>query len=152
MIRSAQAEPSATVITLTPSLHQVAERVRAVVAFGKLPQAASLAAANKRIGNLLKKADSEIAQVQAALLTEPAEQTLVQTIAALSPQAQAQRQAGDFAACLSTLAQAREPVDAFFNDIMVMAEDPSVRANRLALLEQLHGLMNQVADISRLAQ
>jgi glycyl-tRNA synthetase beta chain len=140
------------VITLTPPLHQVAERVRAVVAFVKQPQAASLAAANKRIGNLLKKADSEIGQVQAALLTEPAEQTLAQTIAALSPQAQAQRQAGDFAACLSTLALAREPVDTFFNNIMVMAEDPSVRANRLALLAQLHGLMNQVADISRLAQ
>jgi glycyl-tRNA synthetase beta chain len=60
--------------------------------------------------------------------------------------------AGDFAGSLTTLAQVREPVDAFFADVMVMAEDPAVRANRLALLGQLHGLMNQVADISRLAQ
>ena len=67
-------------------------------------------------------------------------------------QAEAQLAAGDFAANLRTLAQARGPVDAFFADIMVMAEDPAVRANRLALLGQLHTLMNQVADISRLAQ
>ncbi|OZI28563.1 glycine--tRNA ligase subunit beta [Bordetella genomosp. 7] len=140
------------VIAVAPPLHQVAARVRAVTEFGKLPEAASLAAANKRIGNLLKKAEGEIGAVDAARLAEPAEQALAAAVAALQPQAQAQLRAGDFAGSLSTLAQAREPVDAFFADVMVMADDPAVRANRLALLAQLHGLMNQVADISRLAQ
>lgn len=140
------------VIALAPPLHQVAARVRAVTAFGLLPEAASLAAANKRIGNLLKKADGEIGNIDAARLTEPAEQALAAAVAELRPRAEAQLQAGDFAGSLSTLAQARQPVDAFFADVMVMAEDPGVRANRLALLAQLHGLMNQVADISRLAQ
>lgn len=140
------------VIALTPPLHQVAERVRAAAAFAQLPQAASLAAANKRIGNLLKKAEGEIGAVNEAALIEPAEKALATAVAALRPKAEAQLAAGDFAGSLSTLAQAREPVDAFFADVMVMAEDPAVRANRLALLGQLHGLMNQVADISRLAQ
>jgi len=140
------------VIALAPPLHQAGARVRAVTAFGQLPEAASLAAANKRIGNLLKKAEGEIGAVDPARLAEPAEQALAAAVAALRPQAQAQLQAGDFAGSLSTLAQAREPVDAFFADVMVMADDPAVRANRLALLAQLHGLMNQVADISRLAQ
>ncbi|KNE27017.1 glycine--tRNA ligase subunit beta [Achromobacter spanius] len=140
------------VIALTPPLHQVAERVRAAAAFAQLPEAASLAAANKRIGNLLKKAEGEIGAVNEAALVEPAEKALAATVAQLRPQAEAQLAVGDFAGSLSTLAQAREPVDAFFADVMVMAEDPAVRANRLALLSQLHGLMNQVADISRLAQ
>lgn len=140
------------VIALTPPLHQVAERVRAAAAFAQLPEAASLAAANKRIGNLLKKAEGEIGTVNDAALVEPAEKALAAAVAALRPKAEAQLAAGDFTGSLSTLAQAREPVDAFFADVMVMAEDPAVRANRLALLAQLHGLMNQVADISRLAQ
>jgi glycyl-tRNA synthetase beta chain len=140
------------VIALTPPLHQAAERVRAAAAFAQLPEAASLAAANKRIGNLLKKAEGEIGAVDAAALAEPAEKALAAAMSALRPQAEAQLAAGDFAGSLSTLAQVREPVDAFFADVMVMAEDPAVRANRLALLAQLHGLMNQVADISRLAQ
>ncbi len=140
------------VIALTPPLHQAAERVRAAAAFAQLPEAASLAAANKRIGNLLKKAEGEIGAVDAAALAEPAEKALAAAVSALRPQAEAQLAAGDFAGSLSTLAQVREPVDAFFADVMVMAEDPAVRANRLALLAQLHGLMNQVADISRLAQ
>ena len=85
-------------------------------------------------------------------LVEPAEQSLADAVARLRPEAEAQAAAGDFAGSLRTLAQVREPVDAFFADVMVMAEDPAVRANRLALLAQLHGLMNRVADISRLAQ
>ncbi len=140
------------VIALTPPLHQVAERVRAAAAFAQLPEAASLAAANKRIGNLLKKAEGEIGAVNDAALVEPAEKALAAAVSALRPKAEAQLAAGDVAGSLTTLAQAREPVDAFFADVMVMAEDPAVRANRLALLGQLHGLMNQVADISRLAQ
>ncbi|OZI47793.1 glycine--tRNA ligase subunit beta [Bordetella genomosp. 5] len=140
------------VIALTPPLHQVAERVRAVIAFEQMPEAASLAAANKRIGNLLKKAEGEIGAVDPTRLTDAAEQALATSVAQLAPQAQAQLAAGDFAGNLRTLAQARGPVDAFFADVMVMAEDPALRANRLALLNQLHGLMNQVADLSRLAQ
>jgi len=140
------------VIALTPPLHQVAARVRAVTAFSALPEAASLAAANKRVGNLLKKAEGDIGSVDPARLAEPAERALADAIATLTPRATAQLEAGDFAGNLSTLAQARGAVDAFFNDVMVMADDPAVRANRLALLAQLHGLMNQVADISRLAQ
>ncbi|SSW63466.1 Glycine--tRNA ligase beta subunit [Achromobacter veterisilvae] len=140
------------VVALAPPLHQVAERVRAAAAFAQLPEAASLAAANKRIGNLLKKAEGEIGAVDGAALVEPAEKALAAAVSALRPKAEAQRAAGDFAGSLTTLAQVREPVDAFFADVMVMAEDPAVRANRLALLGQLHGLMNQVADISRLAQ
>ncbi|HTJ98124.1 MAG TPA: glycine--tRNA ligase subunit beta, partial [Bordetella sp.] len=140
------------VIALAPPLHQVAARVRAVTAFGALPEAASLAAANKRVGNLLKKAEGDIGAVDSARLQEPAERALAQAIERLSPRAQSQFDAGDFAGSLSTLAQAREPVDAFFADVMVMADDPAVRANRLALLGELHGLMNKVADISRLAQ
>jgi glycyl-tRNA synthetase beta chain len=139
------------VIALNPPLHQVAARVRAVTAFGGLPEAASLAAANKRVGNLLKKAEGDIGAVDPARLLEPAELALSQTIERLSPRAQSQFDAGDFAGSLSTLALAREPVDAFFADVMVMADDPAVRANRLALLGKLHGLMNKVADISRLA-
>ena len=152
LIADADRSAVEAVIALAPPLHQVAARVRAVAAFAQLPEAASLAAANKRIGNLLKKAESGIGQVDAAALAEPAEQALAAAVARLRPQAEAQLAAGDFAGSLTTLAQVREPVDAFFADVMVMAEDPAVRANRLALLAQLHGLMNQVADISRLAQ
>jgi len=140
------------VIALRPPLHQAAARVRAVTAFQGLPEAASLAAANKRIGNLLRKAEGELAPLDETRLAEPAEQALALAVRELEPQAQAQLAAGDFAGALSTLARVREPVDAFFADVMVMAEDPAVRANRLALLARLHGLMNRVADISRLAQ
>lgn len=140
------------VIAVSPPLHQVAARVRAVAQFNALPQAATLAAANKRIGNLLKKAEGEITAVDPAKLSEPAEHALVQAVAQLKPIAQSQAATGDFAASLATLAQAREPVDAFFADVMVMADDPAIRANRLALLAELHSLMNQVADISRLVQ
>ncbi|SAH93352.1 glycyl-tRNA synthetase beta chain [Bordetella ansorpii] len=152
LIADADRNAVEAVIALTPPLHQVAERVRAVAAFAGMPEAASLAAANKRIGNLLKKAEGEIGQVDLARLVEPAEQSLADAVARLRPEAEAQAAAGDFAGSLRTLAQVREPVDAFFADVMVMAEDPAVRANRLALLAQLHGLMNRVADISRLAQ
>ena len=139
------------VLALAPPLHQVLARVQAVQAFAQSPQALSLAAANKRIGNLLKKAEDTLADVDPSLLSEPAELALAQAIERLAPVAASRMEQGDFGAALAALAQARDPVDAFFNDIMVMADDPAVRNNRLALLSQLHGLMNQVADISRLA-
>ena len=139
------------VLAIAPPLHQIVARVQAAAIFAQGPDAASLAAANKRIGNLLKKSESALQPLNQALLTEPAEQALAKTIAQLQPLAQQYFDAGNYQAAMATLAQARAPVDAFFNDIMVMAEDIAVRNNRLALLAQLHGLMNQVADISRLA-
>ena len=139
------------VLALSPPLHQVLARVQAVQAFGQSPQALSLAAANKRIGNLLKKSEGQLAAVDTALLREPAEQALAQTIGRLAPVAASHMEQGEFGAALAALAHARDAVDTFFNDIMVMADDPAIRNNRLALLSELHGLMNQVADISRLA-
>jgi glycyl-tRNA synthetase beta chain len=140
------------VISLEPPLHQVHARIRACAAFANLPEAESLAAANKRIANLLKKADTAIIATDATMLTEPAEQALAAAIIALKPQALAQFATGDFEGSLATMAKAKPAVDAFFNDIMIMADDPAVRANRLALLADLHQAMNQVADISGLAQ
>ena len=138
------------VLALSPALHQVPARVKAVTAFIQLPAATSLAAANKRISNLLKKADQTTSQVNPALLTDAAEISLAGTVATLQPVVTQQVAAGDYEAAMQTLAQAREPVDAFFTDVMVMADDLAVRNNRLALLAKLHGLMNQVADISKL--
>ena len=139
------------VIALTPPLHQVGERVRR----GRLR-----ANARSRQPGRRQQAHRQPAQ-EGRGRDRPGERrragrarrkALAASVATLRPQAEAQFATGDFAASLRTLAQAREPVDAFFADVMVMAEDPAVRANRLALLGQLHGLMNQVADISRLAQ
>lgn len=139
------------VLALTPPLHQVVARVGAAEKFALSSSAASLAAANKRIGNLLKKSEGQLPAVDAKLLTEPAEQALAKAVAQAQPIAQQQFEAGDYVAAMDTLAQTREAVDLFFNDIMVMTDDIAVRNNRLALLDQLHRLMNQVADISRLA-
>ncbi|NBO88808.1 MAG: glycine--tRNA ligase subunit beta, partial [Betaproteobacteria bacterium] len=123
----------------------------AVRAFAALPQAGALAAANKRITNILKKADQAEGAVQASLLQEPAEQALYQTMMSLSPTAQQQWGQGDYTASLKTLAALREPVDAFFEHVMVNAEQPELRRNRLLLLQYLHQAMNRVADLSRLA-
>ncbi|PLC55398.1 glycine--tRNA ligase subunit beta [Pollutimonas nitritireducens] len=140
------------VLAIEPPLHQVHARIQACANFAQRPEAESLAAANKRIANLLKKADEQPGAVDPGKLAEPAEQALDAVIRKLKPQAEAQLAQGDFTASLATVAQARMAVDTFFNDIMVMADDPAIRANRLALLAELHHVMNQVADISRLAQ
>jgi glycyl-tRNA synthetase beta chain len=139
------------VIALQPPLHEVVRRVRAVIEFGALPQADALAAANKRIGNILKKADASASPADFSLLAEPAEKALAAVMERVSPAARERFTGGDYAGALKLLAQVREPVDVFFNDVMVMAEDPKLRNNRIALLRDLHGLMNMVADISRLA-
>lgn len=139
------------VLSITPPLHQVLGRIQACAAFAQRPEADSLAAANKRITNLLKKADSDLGTVDSALYTEAAEKALAACIEELSPVARQQFEAGDFSASLATLAGSRAAVDAFFNDVMIMVDDLAVRRNRLALLEMLHRNMNQVADISRLA-
>jgi glycyl-tRNA synthetase beta chain len=140
------------VLSLNPQrLGDVRRRLDAVRAFAALPQAAALAAANKRITNILKKADQVNGEVNAGLLQEAAEQALHQAMSTLTPKAQQQWQQGDYTASLQTLAALREPVDAFFEDVMVNAEQPELRHNRLVLLQQLHQAMNRVADLSRLA-
>ena len=141
-----------SVIALDPPLNEVVERVMAVVAFQKLPEAPALAAANKRVGNILKKVEGEVAaKVDSALLIEAAEVALNQTLITVKPQADAAFARGDYSASLQALAALKTPVDAFFDSVMVNAEDPALRNNRLGLLATLHQAMNQVADLSRLA-
>ena len=129
----------------------VAQRLQAVRAFAALPEAPALAAANKRIGNILKKSEGEGAAVQAALLQEQAEKDLYAAMQATVPAANAKFDAGDYTASLQALAALRTPVDAFFDGVMVNADDPALKANRLGLLRELHNAMNRVADLSRLA-
>jgi glycyl-tRNA synthetase beta chain len=140
------------VLALRPSrLSEVARRLQAVRAFAALPEAPALAAANKRIANILKKADGESAAVQDALLVESAEKDLFTAMKATVPAANARFDAGDHTASLQALAALRAPVDAFFDGVMVNADDPALKANRLGLLRELHHAMNRVADLSRLA-
>jgi glycyl-tRNA synthetase beta chain len=140
------------VIGQRPPLQQVARRVEAVRAFQRLDESAALAAANKRVGNILKKSDGASARaVDAALLKEPGEIALHRALGEVTPLAQARFDAGDYAASLRALAALRQPVDAFFDNVMVNAEEPALRANRLALLAGLHDAMNRVADLSKLA-
>ena len=140
------------VVSLRPqSLHDILARMEAVRTFAALPEAEALAAANKRITNILKKTDEAIGQVDQALFQEAAEGALFEAIERVRPGVEAAFAGGDFTAALRDLAQLREAVDRFFNDVMVMAEDAKLRANRLALLATLHGLANRVADISKLA-
>ncbi|NMM27085.1 MAG: glycine--tRNA ligase subunit beta [Glaciimonas sp.] len=129
----------------------IIERLEAVHAFAALPQAASLAAANKRITNILKKIDIAPGQVRHNLLCEAAEQALHAAMTALQPQVEHAFAAGDFTLTLTLLAALRDNVDAFFNTVMVMADDLQLRNNRIALLAALHTMMNRVADISKLA-
>jgi glycyl-tRNA synthetase beta chain len=126
-------------------------RLEAVQAFAALPESASLAAANKRITNILKKTEAAVGAVSPALLQEPAERKLAAAIDSVRPDVDAAFAGGDFTGTLKTLARLRDDVDAFFNDVMVMADDAALRNNRLALLSSLHGMMNRVADISKLA-
>ncbi|MEY4978855.1 MAG: Glycine--tRNA ligase beta subunit [Pseudomonadota bacterium] len=140
------------VLALRPQrLADIARRLEAVRAFATLPEAPALAAANKRIGNILKKSEGQGAAVQENLLQEAAEQALFTAMQATVPTANAQFDAGDYTASLQTLAALRTPVDAFFDGVMVNADDPALKANRLGLLKRLHSAMNRVADLSRLA-
>ena len=141
------------VLSLNPQrLSEVSARLAAVRAFAALPEAASLAAANKRVGNILKKVEGAVtAQVDKALLKEPAEAALNEALAVAKPQADAAFERGDYAASLQALAALKTPVDAFFDSVMVNAEDPALRINRLGLLATLHAAMNRVADLSKLA-
>ncbi len=140
------------VLALRPQvLADVAQRLAAVRAFAALPESAALAAANKRITNILKKAGEVDAHVNPALLQEDAEKALHVAMQQLLPQSEAQFKAGDYTASLQTLAALRAPVDAFFEGVMVNAEEMDLRLNRQGLLKALHAAMNRVADLSRLA-
>lgn len=141
------------VLALRPQrLADVHKRLEAVRAFAALPEAQALAAANKRVSNILKKAEGEIqAHVNEALLVEQAEKDLYAALQTVAPKAQQQFESGDYTASLQTLAALRAPVDAFFEHVMVNAEDAALKANRLGLLATLHGAMNRVADLAKLA-
>ena len=141
------------VLALNPQrLGDIPKRLAAVRAFAALPEAASLAAANKRVGNILKKSEGgAAAAVDPALLVEPAEAALHAALADLAPLAGKLFDGGDLAGSLQVLAGLKAPVDAFFDGVMVNADDAALRNNRLALLGTLHASMNRVADLARLA-
>jgi glycyl-tRNA synthetase beta chain len=141
------------VLALQPRrLGDVPKRLAAVRAFAALPEAEPLAAANKRVGNILKKADEPVsAEVDAALFKEAAESALFEALQATAPKARAALEQGDYTASLQVLAALKAPVDAFFESVMVNADDAALKRNRLGLLASLHQAMNQVADLSRLA-
>ena len=152
--QGATVQEADAVISARPVWGEMPKALEAVRAFAQLPEAPALAAANKRIGNILKKAEAEgpvDAHVSEVLLQEPAEKALYQAMQTTVPQANAQFDAGNYTASLQTLAQLRAPVDAFFDGVMVNAEQLDLRLNRLGLLKSLHLAMNRVADLSRLA-
>ncbi|MDH1289699.1 glycine--tRNA ligase subunit beta [Comamonas terrigena] len=140
------------VLALQPQrLSDVQKRLEAVRAFAALPEAPALAAANKRVSNILKKAEEAVQpQVNAALLVEQAEKDLYAALQQVAPKAEQQFAAGDYTASLQTLAALRAPVDAFFEHVMVNAEEAALKANRLGLLATLHQAMNRVADLANL--
>jgi glycyl-tRNA synthetase beta chain len=131
----------------------IPKRLAAVRAFAALPEAASLAAANKRVGNILKKSDAAAQPpvIDTGLLREPAEAALAEALAAVKPRADAAFESGDYSASLQALAALKTPVDTFFDGVMVNVDDAALRNNRLGLLATLHAAMNRVADLSRLA-
>ncbi len=141
------------VVSLDPALlSDIPQRLAAVRTFSELAEAPALAAANKRVSNILKKAEGEVqAQVNADLLQEPAEQLLAHQLAFVKPEADKLFENSDYTASLKALAALKAPVDDFFDNVMVNAEDPALKANRLGLLATLHQAMNRVADLSKLA-
>ena len=139
---------------LPTRLDQVPRQLAAVRAFASLPEAASLAAANKRVANILKQAAGKgepVAQAEAGKLQDPAERELFKAIATAVKHATPLFEQGDYTGYLKAFAILKTPVDAFFDSVMVMAEDADLRRNRLALLSDLRLSMNRVADISKLA-
>ncbi len=140
------------VLALKPArIDLVPAKLAAVEAFRALPEAEALAAANKRIVNILRKAEGTPGEPDIALLQEAAEKALFRRVVEVAPLVRSHVANEDYTEALRVLAGLRAEVDQFFEDVMVMAEEPLTRANRIALLAQLAGLMNQVADISRLS-
>jgi glycyl-tRNA synthetase beta chain len=145
-------EAEAVLCQRPPRIDLVPLQVEAVRAFGALPEADALAAANKRIINILRKSGSEAAAaVDRGRLTDSAEQALYLVFQKLQPVVESHCEVGDYTGALMALATAKPAVDQFFDDVLVMADDPEVRANRLALLRGVAQTMNRVADISKLA-
>lgn len=141
-----------SVLSQSPTrIDLVMPRLKAVREFRQLPEAESLSAANKRIRNILKKVQDVSTVPELALLQEPAEKKLFAAVNKLLPEVDSLVEAEDYADALKLLAGVRADVDVFFDEVMVMTEEPMTRKNRLALLAQLEQLMNRVADISRLA-
>ena len=142
-----------SVFALYPmQLSNVKQMILAVRNFADLPEAPALAAANKRVSNILKKVEGEVkADVKAELLQETAEKDLYQALATTKPKADQLFETGDYTASLQALAVLKAPVDTFFDEVMVNADDPALKANRLGLLATLHQAMNRVADLSKLA-
>lgn len=130
---------------------EVPARLEAVRAFSQMEEAQALAAANKRIGNILKKSTEAIKEVDATLFEEDAEKTLFDALVAVEPQVQSLYAEGAYTDVLKLLAPMKAPVDKFFEDVMVNVENEAIRQNRLALLARLHRTMNLVAELSRLA-
>jgi len=149
----ATAQEVDAVLSLDPALlSEVPKRLAAVRTFAELAEAPALAAANKRVSNILKKVEGEVkASVDAALLQEPAEIALNTALSKVKPEADTLFESGDYTASLKALAALKAPVDDFFDNVMVNAEDPALKANRLGLLATLHQAMNRVADLSKLA-
>ena len=140
-----------SIVSVRPRWGEFPARLGAVRAFSQLPESQSLAAANKRIGNILKKSDSVPDGFAASALIDDAEKALASAMADVFPIAKQAFDAGQYEASLTSLASLRLPVDTFFDQVMVNADDPTVRANRLGLLAVLHREMNRVADLSKLA-
>ncbi len=142
-----------SVLSMRPArLGDVTKRLEAVRAFAALPESAALAAANKRVGNILKKVEGTVtASVNPSLLKEQAEIDLNAALALVQPLSDVAYSRGDYAASLTALASLKAPVDAFFEHVMVNADDAALKANRLGLLATLHAAMNRVADLSKLA-
>lgn len=151
LIGQAHRDAVEAVFALMPPLQQIPARISAAQTFMATESAPSLAAANKRIGNLLKKAEDSSASFDRQALVEAAEIELADQLLAVAPVVQSHMGQAEYEQALNAMAQLRVPVDRFFDEVMVMADDPKVRQNRLALLAELHQQMNQVADISRLA-
>jgi glycyl-tRNA synthetase beta chain len=136
------------------AVHKIPLQLAAVRAFAALPEATSLAAANKRVANILRQAEAKGEAVRDAdvkLLQDPAERALFDALKLASSTAMPLFKKGDYTGYLKTFAVLKTPVDAFFDSVMVMAEDAALRRNRIALLEDLRREMNQIADISKLA-
>jgi len=142
-----------SVLSLNPTkLSDIPERLSAVRAFANLAEAPALAAANKRVSNILKKVESNISiNIQQNLLQESAEKSLFEALVQTQPIADKLFETGDYTASLQALAVLKTPVDAFFDNVMVNADDAALKANRLSLLAVLHQTMNRVADLSKLA-
>lgn len=145
-------EVDAVLATHPTMVLDVPARLEAVRAFAQLPEAEALAAANKRIGNIIKKSAPQTDVVDAALFDSEAEKALYDALCEAEPRAKADYEACRYTELLKSLAPMKAPVDRFFEDVMVNVEDAQVRANRLALLLRLHRTMNMVAELSRLAK